>query len=372
MDSLDVNTMGSAIVSVKSPPSSPQTTLSISIPTPPASGPNLPEHLAYKKQLRAFALRSNMVAPMYQTIKEGPQHASNFRSTVWVGGMSFSSSATFSKQKRAENDAAGVALKELIEKFRDEDRPVVYENIFFSKLILNEYASKLKVEPPTFNTIKLEGSLPLFISTLVFKGTNYTGEAARNKREAEQLAARAAIVSILGDSSSGLLRDIVKSKSRILAEAKPNKSQHIDAHPVSAMENAGLPFVSQHHKDKEVSSLVAANNNETNIALHAPPPTVLSLFPESQMSEHIPSLEATVTELPNMNLHPGLERPVAHVSHPESQMPNHRLSVEATITEIPNLNFHPGLEQSIGNASGSKKKRKNKKKAKKRPQLESV
>lgn len=68
----------------------------------------------------------------------------------------------------------------------------------FCKSILHEFAVKMNLEMPTYNTIQPQGLLPVFISSLVFNGEMYTGEAGRNKKEAEQLAARAVILSILG------------------------------------------------------------------------------------------------------------------------------------------------------------------------------
>ena len=58
----------------------------------------------------------------------------------------------------------------------------------------------MDLEKPTYNTVKLEreGFLPVFMSTLVFNGLYHTGELGRNKKEAEQLAARAVIISLLG------------------------------------------------------------------------------------------------------------------------------------------------------------------------------
>jgi len=63
---------------------------------------------------------------------------------------------------------------------------------------LNEYATKLNLEGPTYKTVQKEGLLPVFISSLVFNGSIYTGDAARNKKDAEQLAAGSAILSIQG------------------------------------------------------------------------------------------------------------------------------------------------------------------------------
>ncbi|KAJ6773541.1 RIBONUCLEASE III [Salix purpurea] len=57
---------------------------------------------------------------------------------------------------------------------------------------------KVNREKPTYNSVQLPGSLPVFTSTLVFDGVSYTGDAGRNKKEAEQLATRTVILSILG------------------------------------------------------------------------------------------------------------------------------------------------------------------------------
>ena len=56
----------------------------------------------------------------------------------------------------------------------------------------------MSLEKPTYKTIQPEGLLPVFVSSLVFNGVTYTGEPGRNKKEAEQLAARAVILSISG------------------------------------------------------------------------------------------------------------------------------------------------------------------------------
>lgn len=79
--------------------------------------------------------------------------------------------------------------------------PIVQDTVF-CKSILNEYATKMNLEKPTYttrSTIQPKGLLPVFISSLVFNGVNYTGEVGRNKKEAEQLAARAVILSIFGN-----------------------------------------------------------------------------------------------------------------------------------------------------------------------------
>ncbi|KAE9619554.1 putative double-stranded RNA-binding domain-containing protein [Lupinus albus] len=68
----------------------------------------------------------------------------------------------------------------------------------FFKSIMNEYATKLNVAMPTYSTVQIIRVLPVFVSTLVFNDNKYAGDAARNKKEAEHLVARHAIISILG------------------------------------------------------------------------------------------------------------------------------------------------------------------------------
>jgi len=64
---------------------------------------------------------------------------------------------------------------------------------------LHDYAGKLNLEKPEYNIVQLEGQHPLlFVSSVRFNGTHYTGTTAKNKKTAEQLAAYHAIVTMLG------------------------------------------------------------------------------------------------------------------------------------------------------------------------------
>ena len=56
----------------------------------------------------------------------------------------------------------------------------------------------MNLQKPIYNTVQREGLPPIFISSLVFNGVCYNGEPGRNKKEAEQLAARVVILSHLG------------------------------------------------------------------------------------------------------------------------------------------------------------------------------
>lgn len=66
------------------------------------------------------------------------------------------------------------------------------------KMILNEFTSKMKMELCVYTTLLQAESPPFFVSSLVLNGTCYNGEAGKNKKEAEKLAASAALLSLLG------------------------------------------------------------------------------------------------------------------------------------------------------------------------------
>ncbi|MED6207289.1 hypothetical protein PIB30_034388 [Stylosanthes scabra] len=331
-------------------PPPPHTSSSLAQHASPSSDP-LPQHLMYKNRLQEFAQRSNIHLPVYQTTIEGSPHAPRFWATVWVDGASYTSQMPFSQRKAAEQNAAKIALENLYEKIKDDGCPLVSEN-FFSKSIMNEYATKLNVERPTYNTVMLQGLIPRFESSVVFNGTTYTSVIGKNKKEAEQLAARAAILSILGDSSSTTLHAIIRSKSRLYAAVEPNESQFTNGGIVLPKATTGYASDLQHHnvlpiattedasdlqdqKDKEVPSLMAANNDETRIDVPASS-NVLSSSREFQMAIHAP--------------------------YPEGPFPT-------------NFPLQPGvseLGQLATGSNSSSKRRKNRKKANKRARLESM
>lgn len=192
----------------------------------PPSSSRQPEHLMHKNRLQEITHKLNIPLPIYQTVNEGFQHAPQFRATVLVDGVKYTSPNTFSTRKAAEKDVAELALRYISQKKPDEGfpqgfpeaLPLIHEDTVFCKSILNEFATKMNIEMPAYNTIKPEGLLPVFISSLVFNGVSYTGGAGKNKKEAEQLAARAVILSLLGDSKMRkVLYDIIKSKVKLYA-----------------------------------------------------------------------------------------------------------------------------------------------------------
>ncbi|KAJ6735120.1 RIBONUCLEASE III [Salix purpurea] len=148
----------------------------------------------YKNRLQEYTQKSSLQLPVYQTFNEGPAHMPRFRSTVWVDGAQYTSQKTFLHRKAAEQDAANLALESILKRVKDEECPLLDAETVFCKSILNEFAVKVNREKPTYNSVQLPGPLPIFTSTLVFDGVSYTGDAGRNKKEAEQLAARKVIL----------------------------------------------------------------------------------------------------------------------------------------------------------------------------------
>lgn len=65
------------------------------------------------------------------------------------------------------------------------------------KMILNEFIDKIEMEC-VYETVQVEMG-HVFVSSLVLNGTCYKGECGKNKKEAEPLAALAAILSLLGN-----------------------------------------------------------------------------------------------------------------------------------------------------------------------------
>lgn len=176
----------------------------------------------YKNHLQEWAQRNNQKLPAYDTESKGDRHRLEFRSTVEVGGERFQSARTHSRRKDAEQDAARVAYEILVTKTIDDDDHtdvlgLIDQNVMFCKSILHEFAAKTKAGQPTYSADRPEGLLPMtpFVSSVLFAGNTYTGEAAISKKEAEQKAARAAVKSILATKNT-CMHQIIRSKKQLI------------------------------------------------------------------------------------------------------------------------------------------------------------
>ncbi|KAF5942818.1 hypothetical protein HYC85_020460 [Camellia sinensis] len=119
-------------------------------------------------------------------------------------------------------------------------KSILHEFPVVCKSILSEYAVKMHLEKPTYNTTRSVGLLPLRVSALVFNSVTYTGEAGKNK-EAEQLAARKVILSILDTSDSRtVITEIIKS----IVKVNEGDSTQSGINPVAESTTGTIVFVS--------------------------------------------------------------------------------------------------------------------------------
>ncbi|KAI3900960.1 hypothetical protein MKW92_036068 [Papaver armeniacum] len=173
------------------------------VPPPP------PEPLMYKNHLITYTQRSAIPLPVYETVNLG------YRCTVHVNGVAYTTVDTFRNPKDAEQEASKLALESIAKKIKEDSIAIINQDPVSCKSILNEYAVKMNLPIPMYTTTQPE-LLPIFISFLEFNGKSYTSPAARSKKDAERLAARMAIHSIIGTSGSGTsLPEIIISKSRL-------------------------------------------------------------------------------------------------------------------------------------------------------------
>ncbi|KAH7838331.1 hypothetical protein Vadar_025085 [Vaccinium darrowii] len=152
----------------------------------------------YKNQLQELAQRSCFNLPSYTCIREGPDHAPRFKSTVNFNGETFESPHYFSTLRQAEHAAAEVALNYLSNRgpshslaARILDETGVYKNL------LQEIAQRVGAPLPQYTTFRSGlGHQPIFTGMVELAGITFTGETAKNKKQAEKNAAMAAWASL--------------------------------------------------------------------------------------------------------------------------------------------------------------------------------
>ncbi|KAL2539771.1 Double-stranded RNA-binding protein 2 [Abeliophyllum distichum] len=152
----------------------------------------------YKNQLQELAQRSCFNLPSYACIREGPDHAPRFKATVNFNGETFESPSYCSTLRQAEHSAAEVALNALASRgpsnslaARILDETGVYKNL------LQEVSQRVGASLPAYTTFRSGlGHLPIFTCTVELAGIIFTGEPAKNKKQAEKNAAMAAWLSL--------------------------------------------------------------------------------------------------------------------------------------------------------------------------------
>jgi hypothetical protein len=148
----------------------------------------------YKNQLQELAQRSCFNLPSYTCIREGPDHAPRFKAIANFNGETFESPNYFSTLRQAEHAAAEVALNSLSTRgpshslaARILDETGVYKNL------LQEIAQRVGAPLPKYGTYRSGlGHQPVFTGIVDLAGIAFTGEPAKNKKQAEKNAAMAA------------------------------------------------------------------------------------------------------------------------------------------------------------------------------------
>ncbi|XP_038897098.1 double-stranded RNA-binding protein 1-like isoform X2 [Benincasa hispida] len=287
----------------------------------------------YKNHLHEYTQKSRIQLPVYQTFNEGSLGVPKYRSTVMVDEVHYVSPNTFRNRKAAEQDAARIAFEYISKKTKDDGFLLLREDLMSCKSILSEYTDKMSLKRPIYTTKHHKGSVPFFQSTLDFDGVVYTSDVSRSKKEAEQLAARAAILSLHGDArnpkSQKTLAEIIASKVRFHATLQKVKDSHFSQiQPKSMPENKVEHVAMTVDENKEVKDAILDNG------------VVCGAISEVCPTSHF--------------------RPEFRSTKPEASSPPVRLPIE----------FVPStLEEPVGDharATGSKRRSKNKRKARKK------
>ncbi|XP_064946982.1 double-stranded RNA-binding protein 6-like [Musa acuminata AAA Group] len=148
----------------------------------------------YKNQLQELAQRSCFNLPSYTCIREGPDHAPRFKAAVNFNGEVFESPSFCTTLRQAEHSAAEVALAALSHRGPSHslaawilDETGVYKNL------LQEISQRVGAPLPSYTSVRSGlGHLPVFTCTVELAGITFTGEPAKNKKQAEKNAALAA------------------------------------------------------------------------------------------------------------------------------------------------------------------------------------
>ncbi|CAN6293219.1 unnamed protein product [Urochloa humidicola] len=172
----------------------------------------------YKNQLQELAQRSCFNLPAYTCLREGPDHAPRFKAAVNFNGEQFESPGFFTTLRQAEHAAAEVALAALARRgpsyslaARILDETGVYKNL------LQEVAQRVGAPLPSYTTERSGlGHLPVFTCTVELAGITFTGDPAKNKKQAEKNAASAAWAA---------LKQLVREESNSSNEPENNDEQ---------------------------------------------------------------------------------------------------------------------------------------------------
>merc|ERR1712002_208330 len=156
--------------------------------------------ITFKSQLNEYAQKKQLPFATYDTVSVN----GGFFSTVHFNEEKYKAMATFKKRKDAEQNAAQVALNQLIgiplpsSGAKDADvEKMVSEGVPAAKTValknrLQEYCQRMSKELPTYDT-KMNETDKNYYSTVTVEGVQYTGSATKAKKQAETSAAESAL-----------------------------------------------------------------------------------------------------------------------------------------------------------------------------------
>ncbi|KAL2938344.1 Double-stranded RNA-binding protein 2 [Bienertia sinuspersici] len=148
----------------------------------------------YKNQLQELAQRSCFNLPSYTCIREGPDHAPRFKAVVTFNGESFESPSYCSTLRQAEHAAAEVALNSLSSRGPSHSLAArILDETGFTKTFYKRFHKGVGAPLPHYTTYRSGlGHQPVFTGKVELAGIIFTGEQAKNKKQAEKNAALAA------------------------------------------------------------------------------------------------------------------------------------------------------------------------------------
>ncbi|KAL6512948.1 hypothetical protein OROHE_019738 [Orobanche hederae] len=341
-----------------------------------SSTAGISEEVMCKNRLQEYAQRASLPLPIYQTSTEGPPHTPVFRSQVWVDGQCFISPNVFLNKKMAEQDAAKHALIAIREKVKNEGPSRILEDKVFCKSMVNEFAVRMNRSAPTYTTNMTEAFLPMFVSSLQFDGVTYTGQAGKTKKEAEQFAACAAVLSILGSESSSTMSEIVKSKFKLYDALKkvkdsPNVVQggNVPGTTNPVQESGALLSVDEKKEAQDDENTVAGPcagiPQSGPLAQFVPSPVIQKVVPEATIKQ------ASNTQAQSESVHV-FKKPKLQASPSASAPPTEAVVPAPSIATVPCIEFVPPASEEAPTCSiPGKRQSRRRKKGKKKAQNES-
>lgn len=156
--------------------------------------------ITFKSQLNEYAHKKQLPFATYDTVSVN----GGFFSTVHFNNEKYKAMATFKRRKDAEQNAAQVALNELIgiplpssnESVEADVEKIVSEGVPAAKTValknrLQEYCQRLSKPLPSYETSMDDDKK--YFSTVTVEGEQYTGSPTSAKKQAETSAAESAL-----------------------------------------------------------------------------------------------------------------------------------------------------------------------------------